>query len=149
MFAFQKYLIVRIFVALACSGLICAFLVTGCKRPKPVSKIDPHSPEAVNVAIQGQRTLLEDAFKTNNLLFIHNQMYYIGTFADALSRKLQGQKKDRVDVILAKLREATHEIDNSAGRGHKEATQASLEKFYAVLKELDSEFKPQVETKNN
>jgi len=46
---------------------------------------------------------------------------------------------------LADFRRITHEIDNSAGRQHKEATEASLQRFYAVLKQLDAEFKPQIE----
>ena len=108
--------------------------------------MDPHSPEAVNAAIQLQQTILSEAFRTNDLLFIHNQMYYIGTFADALSRKLEGEKKQRVDAILAEFKRITVEIDNSAGRRHKEATEASLQKFYAVLKKLDAEFAPQIES---
>ena len=125
----------------------CCLLEVGCKKPKSTPKMDPHSPEAVNVVIQQQQALLDEAFKTNNLLFIHNQMYYIGTFADALSRKLQGERKIRVDAILTRLKQILGEIDNSAGRQHKEATEASLQKFYAILKELDAEFKPQIEKK--
>ena len=126
-------------------ALTCGVIGIGCRKQEPAVKIDPHSPEAVNAAIQQQQAVLSEAFKTNGLLFIHNQMYYIGTFADALSHKLEGEKKQRVDVILADFRRITHEIDNSAGRQHKEATEASLQRFYAVLKQLDAEFKPQIE----
>ena len=127
--------------------MTCCLSVVGCKKQKPAVKMDPHSPEAVNAAIQLQQSVLSEAFKTNGLLFIHNQMYYIGTFADALSRKLEGERKQRIDAILAEFRRITHEIDNSAGRQHKEATEAGLQRFYAVLKELDAEFKPQIETR--
>jgi len=128
--------------ALAVLAITCCLVGVGCKKQKPAVKMDPHSPEAVNLVLQEKRAALSEAFKTNNLLFIHNQMYSIGTFAQALSRKLEGDKKARVDAVLAKLKETTEEIDNSAGRQHKEATEASLQKFYAVLKELDAEFKP-------
>ena len=127
-----------VFVALICGG---------CKKPKPAVKIDPHSPEAVNNVLQQQQALLSEAFKTNDLLFIHNQMYYIGTFVAALSRKLEGEKKQRVDAILADLKQIIEEIDNSAGRKHKAATEANLQKFYAVLKQLDAEFKTTADTK--
>ena len=123
-------------------AIIC-FVALGCKKSKPEAGVDPHSPEAVNKVLQQQQLALSEAFKTNNLLFIHNQMYYIGTFADALSRKLQGEQKERVDAVLAELKQVTEEIDNSAGRQHKEATEASLQRFYAVLKKLDAEFNPQ------
>jgi hypothetical protein len=122
------------------------FLVgVGCKKSKPAAKLDPHSPEAVNVVIQQQQALLSDAFKTNDLLFIHNQMYYIGTLGKALSRKLGGEKKARVDAILEEFNQVVEEIDNSAGRKHRDATEANLQRFYAVLKELDAEFKPQID----
>jgi len=126
-------------------AMTCCLIVVGCKKQKPSVKMDPHSPEAVNAALQQQQAVLSEAFKTNDLLFIHNQMYYIGTFADALSRKLEGEKKQRVDVILADFKRITHEIDNSAGRQHREATEASLRRFYDVLKRLDAEFKPQID----
>ena len=137
----------RTFGAVAGVALICCFFGVGCKKQKLTAKIDPHSPEAVNAVLQQQQTVLSEALKTNNLLFIHNQMYYIGTFADALSRKLEGEKKARVDAILADLKRTTEEIDNSAGRQHREATEASLQRFYTVLKQLDAEFKPQTEKK--
>ena len=125
--------------------IACGLIGVGCSKQQAAVKMDPHSPEAVNAAIQQQQAVLDEAFKTNGLLFIHNQMYYLGTFADALSRKLEGEKKQRVDVILAEFKRITEEIDNSAGRQHREATEASLQRFYAVLKELDAQFKPQVE----
>ena len=138
----------RMLGAVGVMAMTGCLLSAGCKKPKPAVKMDPHSPEAVNAAIQQQQTALSEAFKTNGLLFIHNQMYYIGTFAEALSRKVEGEKKQRVDAILANFNRITHEIDNSAGRQHKEATEASLQRFYAVLKELDAEFKPQAEIPN-
>ncbi|MBI3849900.1 MAG: hypothetical protein HY298_06365 [Verrucomicrobia bacterium] len=119
-------------------------LASACNKPQPAVKVDPHSPEAVNNVLQQQPALLSTAFKTNDLLFIHNQMYYIGTFVDALSRKLEGDKKERVDPILVELKQIIEEIDNSAGRRHKDATEANLENFYAVLKRLDAEFKPAI-----
>jgi len=121
---------------------ICCLIGVGCKKPKPAAKLDPHSPEAVNVVIQQQQVLLSEAFKTNDLLFVHNQMYYIGTLGKALSQKLDGEKKVRVDAILERFNLVVEEIDNSAGRKHRDATEANLQRFYAVLKELDAEFKP-------
>ena len=130
-------------LAVMCLGAVMLGLLTvGCKKPKPAVKIDPHSPEAVNNVLQEQQALLSEAFKTNDLLFIHNQMYYIGTLADALSHKLEGEKKQRVDAMLVEFKQIVEEIDNSAGRKHKDATEANLQRFYAVLKELDAEFKP-------
>ncbi len=136
----------KVLSAVGVTATIASLVGFGCKKSEPTVKIDPHSPEAVNAAIQQQQAILNEAFKTNGLLFIHNQMYYVGTFAEALSRKLEGEKKQRVDAILARFIRITHEIDNSAGRQHKEATEEGLQRLYAVLKELDAEFNPQKET---
>src|SRR5262245_48921528 len=115
----------RVSVRVSVVLMTCFLVGIGCKKPKPVPKVAPHSSEAVNLALQQQQGPLSEAFKTNNLLFIHNQMYYIGTFADALSRKVEGDRKARVDPILAELKGVLHEVDNSAGRQHREATEAS------------------------
>lgn len=136
----------NMFGSVGVMALIVWVLGVGCKKSEPAVKMDPHSPEAVNAAIQQQQSILSEAFRTNDLLFIHNQMYYVGTFAEALSRKLEGEKKQRVDAILANFTRLTHEIDNSAGRKHKEATEAGLQRLFAVMKELDAEFQPQIES---
>ncbi len=125
--------------------MIFCLLCVGCKKPKPVTKMDPHSPEAVNAAIQEQQLLLSEAFRTNDLQFIHNQMYYVGTLGKALSQKLDGEKKQRVDAILEQFNQIVEAVDNSAGRKHRDATEANLQRFYAVLRELDAEFKPPID----
>ena len=138
---------IKFFMTMVLGAVIFGLVTVGCKKPKPTVKVDPHSPEAVNNNLQAEQALLSEAFKTNDLLFIHNEMYYIGTLATALSHKLEGEKKQRVDAMLAELKQITEAIDNSAGRRHKDATGANLQNLYAVLKELDAEFKTPTEKK--
>jgi len=137
----------KAFLAIYVVAFVFGCFGGGCKKPKPAVKLDPHSPEAVNVALQAEQLKLSDAFKTNDLLFIHNEMYYIGTLATALSRKVEGEKKQRVDAILADLKRITEDIDNSAGRRHKDATEVNLQEFYRTLKELNAEFETTAGTK--
>src|SRR6266850_501605 len=102
----------RTFITLGIFAVTCGLIITGCKKGKPTVQIDPHSPEGVNLAIQAQQVRLTSALNATNLQFIHTQMYYVEGLADALSSTLQGEKKERVDAILAKLKQATEEIDN-------------------------------------
>jgi hypothetical protein len=106
--------------------------------------IDPafhHTPEGVNAKIQEQRTLLNEAVKRRDLEFVHNQMYYVQTLADALSSKLTGEKKQRVDETLRELKRTAEEIDNWAGRGNQAATEASFQKLSVAIGELDGHFR--------
>ena len=123
--------------------VILGLSLTGCgnKAPAP-AKLDPHSPEAVNADIQLQQTLLSAAFAKGDLIYVHRKMDYIDTLAAALSDKLIGQeKKPRVDAILVNLKQATEQLDKSAGRQIPAAAAASLTNLFAVMKELDAEFK--------
>jgi hypothetical protein len=120
-------------------------VVTFYKHRVTPARLDPtfyHTPEGVNFTIQEQRAVLTDALQNKNLPFIHGQMYYVQGLADSLSGKLQGEKKQRVDIKLGELKVIAEEIDNFAGRGNVEATAASLQKLFAAFAALDAEFKP-------
>jgi len=120
-------------------------IVTFYNRQTRPARPDPsfyHTPEGVNLTIQEQRTVLTDALRTNDLQFIHGQMYYVQGLADALSAKLEGEKKQRVDPKLIDLKRIAEEVDNFSGRNNFEATQAGLQKLFDAFAELDAEFKP-------
>lgn len=130
-------------VALAVAG-IGVVLFSGRKGTAP-ARPDPafyHTPEGVHATIQEQRTVLADALKNKDLPFIHGQMYYLEGLADALSAKLEGERKQRVDARLAELKAVAEEVDNFSGRGNLEATEAGLTKLFAALDALNAEFQP-------
>ena len=130
-------------VMLAGLAVILGLCLTGCsKKEKAATQLDPHSPEALNDEIQIQQTLLSAAFDKGDLIYVHRKMYYIETLADTLSHKLIGQeKKPRVDAIIVNLKQATEQLDRSAGRQLQAATAASLTNLFAAMKKLDAEFK--------
>jgi hypothetical protein len=119
--------------------VLAGLLLAGCTKEKPAA-IDPHSPAGVNMALQALQSPLAEALKTNDLQFIHKQMDYILRLAENLPYQLQGEQKQRVDDLLAKLKHIAEETDNSSGRKQLEATAVNLEKMFAALKELDAEF---------
>lgn len=94
------------------------------------------------MALQALQLPLAEAMKTNNLQFIHNQMDYILRLAENLPYRLEGEKKQRVEDLLLKLKVITEATDNSSGRKQQEATAANLQKLLETLKELDKEFAP-------
>lgn len=119
--------------------LIFGLIAVGCKKERP-APIDPQSPAGVNMALQALQLPLAEAMKTNNLQFIHNQMDYILRLAENLPYRLEGEKKQRVEDLLLKLKVITEATDNSSGRKQQEATAANLQKLLETLKELDAEF---------
>ena len=128
------------------AGLCAVILgaITGCgKKEATVTKVDPHSAEGVNEAIQYQKTVLTAALQKQDYFFIHRQMYYIETLADALAYKLKGdERKQRVDPILVELKKMTAQLDRTGGTKHKEATETMLTQLFEIFKKLDAEFPP-------
>ena len=123
-------------------GLVAFFSLY--RRPSVPARSDPafyHTPEGVNATIQEQASVLIDALRRKDLQFIHGHMYYIQGLADALSPKLDGERKQRVDARLEEIKRIAEEIDNFSGRGNLEATEAGLQKLFQAFGALDSEFK--------
>jgi len=129
-----------------------ALILTGCSKEKP-APIDPHSPAGINMAIQVLHQPLSEALKTNDLQFIHKQMYYIETVANNLGlevqadQKLAPEQKQRIADLLIKLKNVVQDTDNSSGRNHQEATATNLESLFGVFKELDAELAPKTKKK--
>jgi hypothetical protein len=98
-----------------------------------------HTPEGMVATIRDQQPLLEQALARGDLEYIHGQMYYLQGMADALSSKLEGEQKQRVDALLAELKRAAEELDNFTGRANHEATAASLPKLYDCFAALERE----------
>ena len=128
-------------------AVMLGLIVSGCGKEKP-APIDPHSPSGVNLAIQALEAPLSQALKTNDLQFIHKQMYYIETVADTLAfetqrdQKLSPEQKQRVADLLVKLKQVAQDTDNSSGRNHQDSTAENLQRLFAVFKELDAELAP-------
>ena len=93
--------------------------------------------------IQEQRVVLAEALLRKDLQVIHGQMYYVQGLADALSGKLEGERKQRVEPKLVELKRVAEEIDNFSGRGNAEATDAALKKLFESFDALNIEFKPE------
>lgn len=105
------------------------------------------------MAIQVLHQPLSEALKTNDLQFIHKQMYYIETVANNLGlevqadQKLAPEQKQRIADLLIKLKNVVQDTDNSSGRNHQEATATNLESLFGVFKELDAELAPKTKKK--
>ena len=128
-------------LALIALGLIVMFSSgTGCKRKTP--KIEPfqHTPENTHQRIQEIRGKLTEAIQRNDLRYVHDMMNYFKGLLKSLSMDLEGERKQRINVIIRDLTVIAEQIDNSAGRGNQAATEANLKKLVDTLKELEGEF---------
>lgn len=115
----------------------------GCKKKEPNYNLaHRHSPEGVYEKINEVRLQLSLAFEKGELQYIHDNMYYFKDLLTVLSSKLEGDKKQRVDVILKDLTLIADAIDNSAGRKNQAATEANLKQLIEALKDLETEMKP-------
>ena len=124
-------------ICLASSGLV----LTACKKAQQPARVDPHSPQAALQTIMVQGSLLNDAAKRKDFLFIHDNMYYLQSLTKALQSKLDAGEKERLGNLFEELAKVTNELDHSAGRRHEEATQASMQRLQEVLKNLETQFK--------
>ena len=130
--------LIAIGLVMAMVGLVGA----GCKKKPPAQDVaSHHTPEGIYRTIQGLRLQLTAALEKKELHYIHDSMYYFKDLCTALSAKLEGEQKQRVDAVLRELTGIAEEIDNSAGRGNQAATEANLQKLIDTLKELEIEFK--------
>ena len=123
---------------------VAASLTFWYNKGRQPARPDPafyHTPEGVNAVIQEQRVVLAEALLRKDLQVIHGQMYYVQGLADALSGKLEGERKQRVDQKLVELKRVAEEIDNFSGRGNAEATDAGLKKLFESFDALNIEFK--------
>lgn len=124
------------------AAALCLVLVSlsgvGCKDKIPEPDMAyHHSAEGITHKIQEQQLILSEAFKKNDLQKVHDQMYYVKRLALVLYERLEGEKKQKAAQVIKELTKLTEEIDNFAGRGNPAATEASLEKLFAVMKDLD------------
>lgn len=121
--------------------VVAGLLGAGCKKKDPGADISyHHSAEGTHEKMQEMKKKLTDALGEKNLEAIHDQMYYLQGLAKALSSKLEGEKKQRVDAVLKELAKIADEIDNSAGRGNLAATEANLQKLLAEMEGLAAQF---------
>ena len=134
----KNYTLIAMTLLLAIVGLGSA----GCrKKPREPNLAHFQTPEGTVETIQQLRLQLTEAVEKKNLQYVHDSMYYFKGLCTALSSKLQGEKKERVDAILEELTIIAEEIDNSAGRRNQAATEANLKKLIDELKVLEAEFK--------
>jgi hypothetical protein len=121
-------------------AIVIGLVLTKDRRPAARPLEFYHTPEGVNFTIQAQRPILDEALQKKDLNFIHGHMYYLTGLADALSGKLAGPRKARVEPKLQEFKRLAEELDNFSGRGNLEATKVSLAKLLGVFAELDAEF---------
>lgn len=125
-------------------GLLAALVVlagTGCgKKAAQTYSQEGQTAEGAFKQIQVVRQVLDDAIQKKDLQLIHDNMYYLSDLLKAMSAKLEGDKKQRVDAVVVEMLKLAEQIDNAAGRGNFEATEATLKKMQDSLKGLESEF---------
>jgi hypothetical protein len=118
--------------------------VGGCKK-KSLDDVDlayHHSPEGVHEKIQEQKSVLTDALARHELVFIHDQAYYVQGLVDALTAKLEGEKKERLAPLFAEISHRIDKVHDAAGSGKEGATELKLQELFEALKQLEPEFKP-------
>lgn len=125
-------------------GLLAALMGmagAGCgKKATPTYSQEGQTAEGAFKQIQVVRQVLDDAIQKKDLQVIHDNMYYLSDLLKAMSAKLEGDKKQRVDTLVVDMLKLAEQIDNAAGRGNFEATEATLTKMQDSLKGLESEF---------
>jgi hypothetical protein len=104
-------------------------------------QIDPDSAVATVQKIMEQGVLLTDAVKRKDFATVDDQAYYLQGLTKALDSRLDAEQKQRLKAILDEVGRVAEELDHSAGRRHQEATEASMQKLQAVLKEFEAQFK--------
>ena len=133
-----------VLILLAFSAGVIGLGVGGCKR-KSLDDVDleyHHSPEGVHEKLQEQKMVLTEALEKRELVFIHNQAYYVQGLVDALAAKLEGEKKERLEPQFEEISHLIDKVHDAAGSGKEAATESRLQELFAALKRLEPEFKP-------
>ena len=128
-------LVIGVCLALVGGGLC----LVGCQKAKGPAPPDPHSAEGVLHQLQQQGRLLNDALARKDFAYIHDYAYYFTGLAQALFTKLNDEQKQRLRPAVEQLVSLSQQLDNSAGRRHAEATEATLQRLQAVLKDVDQQ----------
>jgi hypothetical protein len=115
--------------------------LVGCKEAKGPAPADPHSAEGVMLRLQEQGRLLNDALVRKDFGYIHDYAYYFTGLAQAFFSKLNDDQRQRLRASLDQLVTLSQQLDNSAGRRHAEATEATMQRLQTVLKEIDQQFR--------
>ena len=124
-------------VSLALTALVLA----GCKKANRAATIDPDSADATVQKIMEQGVLLGDVVKKKDFATVDDQAYFLQGLTKALYLRLDAEQKAKLKTSLDEVARVAEELDHSAGRRHQEATEASMEKLQAVLKEFEAQFK--------
>jgi hypothetical protein len=138
-----------VLLALAFVAAVVGLATGGCKK-KSLDEVDlayHQSPEGIHDKIQEQKTVLSEALKKHDLVFIHDQAYYVQGLVDALAAKLDGEQKERLAPVLKELSRLIDQVHDAAGSGKEPATEARLQELFDALKQLEPEFKSSTKTK--
>ncbi len=118
-----------------------ALALTSCKKANRPAPINPDSADGTVQKIMEQGVLLSDAVKKKDFATVDDQAYFLQGLTRALYLRLDAEQKEKLKTILDEVAQVAEELDHSAGRRHQEATEASMEKLQAVLKEFEAQFK--------
>jgi len=113
----------------------------GCKKAKGPAVVDPHSAEGVMARLQEQGRLLNDALTRKDFHYIHDYAYYFTGLAQALFTKLNDEQKQRLRSSFDELVGLSNQLDRAAGGRHAEATEVTMQRLQAVLKDIDTQFR--------
>ncbi len=127
---------------LTCLGLaVAALVLAACRKANPPAAINPDSADGTVQKIMEQGVLLGDAVKKKDFATVDDQAYFLQGLIKALYLRLDAEQQQKLKTILDEVARVAEELDHSAGRRHLEATEASMEKLQAVLKEFESQFR--------
>jgi len=115
--------------------------VVGCKKSKETAVQDPHSPQGIVQRMQDHGQRLHDALARKDFGYIHDYAYYFNGLTKALNSTLDADGKEKFRSSLEELNNLANELDHSAGRRHAEATEASIQRLQAIVKDLDKQIR--------
>ena len=140
-FAIDRMCMREKLVALCGFGLAVALGLAGCRKASPPVQINPDSAENTVKKIMDQGVLLSDSVKRKDFAKVDEQAYFLHGLTQALYSRLDAEQKQNLKAGLDEVARVAEELDHSAGRRHEEATEASMQKLQAALKEFETQFK--------
>jgi hypothetical protein len=131
---------VKLLIVAALAVAVCGLCGAGCKKSKGPGVLDPHSAEGVMLRLQEQGRLLNQALVRKDFPYIHDYAYYFTGLAQALFSKLNDEQKQRLRGSFDELVGLSNQLDRAAGGRHSEATEVTMQRLQAVLKDIDTQF---------
>jgi hypothetical protein len=120
---------------------VCGLSEIGCKKAKSPTQPEPHSADALLLRLQDQSQLFNEAIARKDYQYLHDYGSYFNSLAQSLLSRLNDQQKQRLQGSVDELIVLSNQLDLAAGGHHQAATEATVQRVQAVLKNIDMQFR--------